>query len=151
MPRWLDPHGDHPPYSALKIEVRPQAAEVVYGGQLEVRATANGRPADKLWLVMRAGAQTTRAIMFLAPDKTFFQTLANLREPAEYFVTDGHARSHRYPVRIRYTPQITLVEVTTVWPGYTGIAAKTTRLAGEPQTLPAGTTIIFPGGKQSST
>ncbi|HEU0009326.1 MAG TPA: hypothetical protein VFT34_05890 [Verrucomicrobiae bacterium] len=145
LPRFLDPHGDHPPYSRLKIEVTPKNGEVLYGGQLEIKASASGRPVDKLWLVARSDgrAAPTRAIMFLAPDKTFFQTLANLREPTEYFVTDGQARSKRFPIRIRTTPQITMVEVTTEFPSYTGKPTKTGKLMDEPQSFPADTRIRF--------
>jgi hypothetical protein len=142
-PRFLDPYGDHPPYSKLRIEVTPAGTQVLYGGQVEVRAHAIGRPADKLWLMARSGTNALRAIMFLAPDKTFFQTLANLREPTEYFVTDGQARSHRFPIRIRYTPQITLVEVTTTFPQYTSKAPHTGRLSDEPQALPEDTKVSF--------
>ncbi|HHY84971.1 MAG TPA: hypothetical protein GYA07_05485 [Verrucomicrobia bacterium] len=143
LPRFLDPHGDHPPFSRLKIEVTPQQAEVLYGGQLEVRATTSGRPVDKLWLIARSGTNVTRTMMFLAPDKSYFQTLANLREQTEFYVTDGSARSRRFPITIRYTPQITLVEVTTTFPEYTGRAAKTAKLTDEVQALPQGTRIRF--------
>src|ERR1041384_5213969 len=118
FPRFLDPRGDHPPYSKLKIDVQPRSTEVLYGGQVEVRATANGRPVDKLWLVAKATTNSARTIMFLAPDKSFFQTLATLREPTEYFVTDGRARSRRFPIGIRYTPQITLIEMSAAFPDY---------------------------------
>lgn len=145
LPRFLDPHGDHPPYSRLKIEVTPQRGEVLYGGQFEIKASASGRPVDKLWLVVRSGGGTTpaRTIMFLAPDKSFFQTLANLREPTDYFVTDGQARSKRFPISIRTTPQITMVEVTTEFPSYTSKTTKTGKLAEEPQAFPADTRISF--------
>ncbi len=143
LPRFADPHGDHPPYSRLKIEVAPGRAEVLYGGQVEIRATTRGRPVDKLWLVARAGTNVNRAIMFLAPDKSFFQTLVNLREPTEYFVSDGTARSRRFPVAIRYTPQITLVEVTEDFPEYTSKPSRTAKLSGEPQALPEGTRVSF--------
>ncbi len=144
-PRFLDPHGDHPPYSRLKIEVAPGKTEVLYGGQVEVRATAGPLTAGggKLWLAARSGTNAIRTLMFLASDKTFFQTLANLREPAEYFVTDGRARSHRFPIGIRYTPQITLVEVTTTYPEYTGKPPRTAKLSDEPQALPEDTRVSF--------
>ncbi len=143
-PRFLDPYGDHPPYSRLRLEVTPGKAEVLYGAQLEVRAKVSGPAvADKLWLVARSGTNLVRTMMFLAPDKAFFQTLANLREPTEYFVTDGHARSHRFPIGIRYTPQITLVEVTTTFPLYTGKPPKTSKLSDEPQALPEDTKVSF--------
>ncbi len=143
LPRFLDARGDHPPYSRLKIDVTPGRAEVLYGGQIEVRAAVKGRPVDKLWLVARAGTDATRAMMFLAPDKSFFQTLANLRDPTEYFVTDGTARSRRFPVRIRYTPQMTMVEVTETFPEYTSKPARTMKLSDEVQSLPEGTRVRF--------
>src|SRR5262249_25097331 len=85
----------------------------------------------------------SRTIMFLAPDKSFFQSLVNLREPTEYFVTDGRARSRRFPIGIRYTPQIEMVEVTTEFPSYTGKPPKTSKLADEPQALPEHTRLTF--------
>lgn len=143
LPRFLDPSGDHPPYSKLRIEVMPGGTEVLYGAQVEVRAKVNPLAPDKLWLVARSGTNVMRTIMFLAPDKTFFQTLANLREPAEYFVTDGRARSHRFAIGVRYTPQITLVEVTTKFPQYTSKPPRTSKLGEEPQALPEDTMVSF--------
>jgi hypothetical protein len=95
--RFTDVRGDHPPFSRLQFEVTPARSEVLYGNQLEVRATARGRPVDKLWVVARNTTNETRSTMFLAPDRSFFQTLVNLREPTEFFVTDGKARSKRFP------------------------------------------------------
>jgi hypothetical protein len=142
-PRFLDARGDHPPFSRLKITVTPGAASVLFGGQVEIHATTRGRPADKLWLAAKTGSTETRAIMFLAPDKSFFQTLANLREPAQYYVTDGVARSRRFPVQIRFTPQITQVEVTLTFPDYTGKPAHTGKLVEEAQALPEDTRVHF--------
>ena len=143
LPRFTDPHGDHPPYSKLKFEVVPGRTNVLYAGQVEIRARTSGLPVDKLWLVSQSGSNTTRTLMFLAPDKSFFQTLANLREPAEYFVTDGKARSHRFPIEVRYTPRITLAEATFTFPGYTGKPPRTGKLADEPQALPEETAVSF--------
>ena len=142
-PRFLDPRGDHPPFSRVNFEVAPGGAEVLFGGGVDVKARTTGPPVDKLWLVTRSGTNVSRAIMFLAPDKSFFQTLANLREPAEYFVTDGTARSRKFSVKLRYTPQIASVEVTTTYPEYTGKAARTFKLGDEPLVLPEGTTVAF--------
>jgi hypothetical protein len=141
--RFHDPYGDHPPYSRMKFEVTPAATRVLYGGQVEIRARTHGAAAEKLWLVAETGTNTLRTLMFLAPDRSFFQTLGNLRAPTRYHVTDGRARSRRYPIEIRYTPQIGLVEVTTEFPAYTGKPARTARLAPEPQSLPAGTRVAF--------
>ena len=142
-PRFLDPHGDHPPYSRLHIQVSADGSEVLYGGQVAVRATTRGRPVDKLWLVARSGTNESRTIMFLAADRSFFQSLVNLRAPVEYYVTDGTARSRRYPVGIRYTPRITMVEVTTTFPEYTGKPPHTGKLPAEAQAFPEGTRVSF--------
>ncbi|HEX9045875.1 MAG TPA: hypothetical protein VF988_02515, partial [Verrucomicrobiae bacterium] len=142
-PRFLHPYGDHPPYSRLHITVTADHAQVLYGGQIEVRALAQGRPVEKLWLVAKTGTNETRTIMFLAPDKSFFQSLVNLRERTEYYVTDGAARSRRYSVDIRFTPQITLVEVTENFPAYTSKPAHTGKLPEEAQSLPEGTRVTF--------
>jgi hypothetical protein len=81
LPRFTDPRGDHPPFSNVHLEVAPGAVRVLYGGQLDVKARVSGQPVDRLWLVAQAGTNVIRAAMFLAPDKSFFQSLANLREP----------------------------------------------------------------------
>ncbi|PWU17993.1 MAG: hypothetical protein C5B50_10115 [Verrucomicrobia bacterium] len=151
-PRFRDPYGDHPPYSKLRIEVAPGGAQVLYGGQIEVRARVKmkrgepditGMSVPKLWLVAQSGTNSLRTVMFLAPDKSFFQSLVNLREPASYSVTDGRARSHRFPINIRYTPQITLVELSTVFPEYTGLPSRAAKLSPDPQALPEDTKVVF--------
>lgn len=143
LPRFIDPHGDHPPFSDLKLEVTPRIADVLYGGQLEVRASASGRPVEKLWVVTRSGTNLQRMVMFLAPDRSFFQTLVNLREPGQFHVTDGRARSHWHPIKLRYTPQVTLVELETTFPAYTRKETRTTKLAEKIQPMPEGTRIRF--------
>jgi hypothetical protein len=145
MPRFTDPKGDHPPYSKLRFQVAPGQTNVLFGGSIEVRVTVEGgQPvAGKLWLVARSGTNELRTMMFLASDRSFFQSLANLREPSEYYVTDGKARSHRYRTDIRYTPQITMVEVTSTFPAYTGMPARTGKLAEDPQSLPLDTRLDF--------
>lgn len=142
-PRFSDPRGDHPPFSRLQIEVKPGPANVLYGSQFEVRATTKGAPAEKLWVVSETGTNQTQTMMFLAPDRSFFQTLANVREPTKYYITDGKARSRRFPISIRYTPQISLVELTTVFPEYTSRAARTAKLEAETAPLPEETRVQF--------
>lgn len=143
LPRFFDPHGDHPPYSRVKIDVQPKGSVVLYGGQCEVRAKTTGRPVEKLYLVARTRGETTRTTMFVAPDRSFFQTLGNLRDETEYYVTDGRARSHRYQIAIRDTPRITLVQVKTEFPPYTGLKTRVRKLTDESLCLPLGTRLTF--------
>ncbi len=120
-PRFTDPLGDHPPYSRLQIEVTPGAPEVLYGGECEIHATASGMPVERLVLVARNAQGTSETEMFRRPDQSYFQSLRNLREPSEFWVTDGRARSLRHSIRVLTTPQIALVEMKAVFPEYTGL------------------------------
>lgn len=138
-PRFTDPPGDHPPFSLLKLAMEPEGVEVIYGGSVEIRARASGRPVEKLWMVSRSETNEIRSVMFLAPDRSFFQTLSNVREPAEYFVTDGHARTKRFKLRIRATPQIQRVEFAAEFPAYTELPPRLFEHDGRDQTLPVGT------------
>lgn len=124
LPRLTDPAGDHPPYSRVKIDATAEQPSVLYGGQCEVRAVAAGAPVDTLTLVSESGGQRTQTVMFRRPDRSFFQTLTNLRSPTTFYVTDGRARSYRRHIDIRYTPRITLVELTADYPQYTQLRPK---------------------------
>jgi uncharacterized protein YjiS (DUF1127 family) len=140
-PRFADPRGDHPPFSRLQFAVSPGAAQVIYGGQLEIHVTATGAPAGELFVATRASSSELLTPMFRAPDGSFFQTLANLREPIEYFVTDRHARSKRFAIGVRYTPQINAVELEAVFPSYTGLPSRSQRLGDAEVRLPVGTRV----------
>lgn len=144
LPRLTDPHGDHPPYSRTRIAVQPGNIETIYGSQCAVRAVVSGEPAEKLFLVTEDSAGQARSTMYLSPDRSFVQTLTNLREPTVYYVTDGRTRSRRHRIDIQYTPQITLVEVAARYPDYTGwkpTAGKLNELPGQELRVPPATEI----------
>ncbi|MFW6108278.1 MAG: hypothetical protein ACOC8D_00545 [bacterium] len=149
LPRYLDPQGDHPPYSRLRIDVEPGDTEVLYGGDCVVSATTSGVEVEKLTLVVRRGDHTDRIFMFLGPEGSFFQTLTNLRQDTEYYVTYGRARTHRHTIRIQTVPQIELVELESALPDYTRVPPQREHLAGFTLTqplarrLPPGTRLAF--------
>jgi len=136
LPRFLDPHGDHPPYSRLKIDVTPGNTEVLYGGECVITATTSGLEAEKLTLVTRRGEATDHVVMFLGPKGSFFQTLTNLREETEYYVTYGRARTHRYRIAVKTVPQIELVQVESTLPAYTNVPPQREHLTGFTLTQP---------------
>ena len=150
VPRYRDPYGDHPPYSRLRIEVDPAGAEVLYGGQCEIRATASGVPVEKLWLVAEDSKTGRNAVpptvMFRRPDQSHSQALTNLREETRYWVTDGRARSKRHVIRIRYTPTISFLEVRSVYPAYTARAPQTRKLTESGLEVPRKTVLTFRAG-----
>lgn len=140
FPRFSDPRGDHPPFSDLSFAVEPGNAEVAYAGSIEIKARAAGRPVERLFLMARnvgksvETSEPTRTIMFLSPDGSFFQALANIREHTEYWVSDGRARSHRFTIGIRYTPRITMAECKVAYPEYTGGKVRRLKLLGAGKT-----------------
>lgn len=136
LPRFLDPTGDHPPYSRLRLETRPNEPEILFGGQCEISAVASGLPVESLRLVAENSAGTSETVMFRRPDRTFFQTLTNLREETRFWVTDGRARSVKKRIRIRRTPQITLLEVQMIPPAYTGLRSRSWELKETELRLP---------------
>jgi hypothetical protein len=138
LPRFLDPHGFHPPYSRVRITVEPGDTETLYAGQCEIGAHVN-RPVEKLYIVAEDSRGATRSVMFRAPDKTFYQTLTNLREATHYYVTDGRACSTRHTIAIRKTPRITLVEVSSKYPAYTGLKPSVHKLEQTDLHVPHGT------------
>lgn len=146
LPRFLDPRGDHPPFSRVHIEVEPGDAETLYGGQCEIRGATN-RPVEKLFLVAEDSRGRTATVMFRAPDSSgrheFHQTLTNLREETRYYLTDGRARSARHTIAVRKTPQITLVEVSFDFPDYTGMETSTKKLKETELSVPLGTALAF--------
>ena len=146
FPRYLDPHGDHPPYSRLRIDVDPRDAEVLFGGQCEIRATAEGTPVEKLFLVARDAKGETSTVMFLRPDHSHSQTLINLREDTTFWVTDGRARSLRHTIHVRYTPAITFLEIKTTYPAYTGLQPRTVKLKESTLEVPKNSVLSFRAG-----
>jgi len=146
LPRYTDPYGDHPPYSRLVIQAEPPKAEVLYGGQCEVRAVTTGAPVEKLYLVAENSKGATDTVMFRRPDQSYSQTLTNLRENTRFWVTDGRARSLRHDIRVRFTPLITFLEVKTTFPEYTKLRAQTRKLTESSVEVPKKTVLTFRAG-----
>ncbi len=143
-PRFLDPHGDHPPYSPLAFEIVAADAAVSYGGSCEIRARVHGGVVDQLLLVAEDdNGERSRSVMFRDPDRSHFHTLTNLRHPTRFHVTDGRGRSRWRRIDIRYTPRLESVEIATGFPAYTGLEPRTRKLGDEDLELPRGTTVAL--------
>jgi hypothetical protein len=118
--RFLDPFGDHPPYSRTIFLVDPGHADVVYGRAFAIKAATQGEPVERLDLVLgRDGGRVADVVpMFPAADGSWTSSLARVEEPFEYFVRADGARSHRYQVGVMTIPQITDVRFRVTPPPY---------------------------------
>lgn len=137
-PRFIDPHGDHPPYSRLRFALEPAEDQVLYGSNLEIQAQVAGGAVDRLLLFSRRDGEDTvhSTVMFRRPDGGFVQTLTNLRQPLHIWVGDGRARSVAQPITIRLTPRITLGSLRIDYPDHTGLDPLAVELGEEELRLP---------------
>lgn len=132
MPRFLDPYGDHPPYSATRFSVLPAGESINYGDDLRVDIETSGRLVDDVTLVVEdlEGREMAELPMFRSDDRSFFQTIEAPRSDLKYFARIEDGRSKRYPLTINQVPRIEYASVSFVYPEYTGLSPKT-RLVGE--------------------
>lgn len=133
VPRYLDPYGDHPPYSPTHLNVEPAGATIDYGSSLVVHTTVEGRRPDEIVLVLEDAAQNAlgELPMLQSPDGAFIQTVENVREDLMYYARFDGGRSKRYPLTIGKTPRIGSVTITYTYPGYTRLPSQTRLSTGD--------------------
>ncbi|HEX3998839.1 MAG TPA: hypothetical protein VHX65_09840 [Pirellulales bacterium] len=119
--RLVDPLGDHPPFSRVQLSIEPQNANVVYGGSLDVFATAAGTPVERVDLVLVDPASGTEEALPMFPEAAdrWRTVLSRVTLPREYFVRSGRARSRRYSLAVITTPRIEEVRCRVMPPSYT--------------------------------
>ena len=123
--RFIDPRGDHPPYSRVTFTVTPGDAKVLYGSGLDVFVTTEGPPVEQVELIL-AGAEDDRAEalgMFPQQDGTWRAVLTNITVPGQYFVRAGRSRSARYALEVITVPMLGTVRFRVTPPAYTRHAA----------------------------
>lgn len=119
--RFADPYGDHPPWSAVQLQVEPGDAEVVYGKGLDVFVTPSGPPVDEVELVIGATADSPGETLLMLPetDGRWSAALTGLVKPTDYFVRATGARSRKYRIEILTVPRIEEVGFEIIPPSYT--------------------------------
>lgn len=125
--RFLDPYGDHPPFSLTYLEVfKPKSGEaVLYDGSQIVEVRATGHQPRELFLTATPVGDPAHKItlpMSARGDGTFVARLEHIRERMEIVAhtQDGGARSHRRLLELILTPQIGPALVRIAPPEYTG-------------------------------
>ena len=126
LPRYLDPFGDHPPFSLTTFDVDPEGTEVFYGEDVTIQATIGGRTPKKLALVTVAddGTEERLTLFRTAPGK-YFQKIAGLKESLTYYVAAPRGRSKRYRLKVILFPRFEQVLATCDYPEYTHLEPRT--------------------------
>ncbi|MEN6407109.1 MAG: hypothetical protein ABFC77_11635 [Thermoguttaceae bacterium] len=122
--RFRRPLDDIPPFSSCQFKIEPGDVEVVYGGELEIRATVVGGIVDPLELVLESSSGTEPPVpMFPESGGVWRAVLAKVVEPMDYHVRADRARSRRYHVRVKTVPRIENARLRIVPPRYADRAA----------------------------
>jgi len=127
VPRYLDPFGDHPPFSPTRLNVDPAGTTVEYGQSLKVNvATLGPKPAGvSLVLQDGKGRELAALPMFENGEGQYVQNLENLQDDGVYFVRIPGGRSKRYSLSVIKWPKIQSPTVTYEYPAYTRLAPET--------------------------
>ena len=128
-PRFLDPFGDHPPYSFTRLEIaEPGAdgAQVVYGESLLVTAKSGGHRPGELWLSYFPDGhpeQVATVPMFDKGERGFTQQIEGIRTNVVLFAhtKNRHAQSKQRRVGVILTPKLERAFVKITPPAYTGL------------------------------
>jgi hypothetical protein len=127
LPRYLDPFGDHPPYSSTKLIVDPTGTTVNYGDNLLINVTAKEKIPKEVTLVMKnsMGDVINEVPMFSSAEGKFFQTIEEIRSEMIYFARIERGRSKYYKIALSKTPRFESVQVRYRYPEYTKLPHKT--------------------------
>lgn len=129
--RFLDPFGDHPPFSLTSLEITSPAphSEILYGGSVKIEVKASGHQPRELFITATDGSSAPRTLpMVSRGDGTFVARLEGITRPLQVtaHTADNSSRSHRLPIRLILTPQIGAATVNVSPPEYTGQNARLT-------------------------
>lgn len=117
--RIIDPFGDHPPFSRVELTVTPGNTSAIYGQGVDISVSASQdlESAEMVWQPRGAAAQTLP--MFRETTGKWRGTIAEAREPGEYFIRTPVARSYRYKIDMVMVPQVSDVHFRITPPAYT--------------------------------
>jgi hypothetical protein len=127
--RFIDPFGDHPPYSFTSLEIsEPGGAgtKVLYGGGLIVKVKASGQQPKEVFLTSYPPGHPEQAVtvpMFDEGGVGFNQSLDNIRTDLVVFARtkDDVSESKQLHIGVVLTPQVDKAFVQLAAPAYTGI------------------------------
>ncbi|MEZ6066418.1 MAG: hypothetical protein R3B90_12090 [Planctomycetaceae bacterium] len=128
VPRYLDPAGDHPPYTLVEFDVRlsptplyrsrPASIEVNIGGPEQVEQ------ATVVWLPNGAKgdqpAQPRRLPMFRRDERSYVLEIAEASESARFYIDTPQGRSPTIKFDVLEVPFIEQVSLRYDYPAYTG-------------------------------
>ena len=129
LPRFVDPFGDHPPYSLTQLAIVEPGANgtnVIYGRGIVIKARAIGHQPKEVFVTAYPPEHPEKAITLPMFDKGpagYQQMLDKITTPLLVYVhtKSRQTRSKQVPVNLILTPQLEAAFVQTTPPSYTGL------------------------------
>ncbi|NOZ22459.1 MAG: hypothetical protein GXP25_15365 [Planctomycetes bacterium] len=126
VPRYVDPFGDHPPFSFTEFDVNPKGARVFYGEGVTIRATIKGPVPQELGLCTRGpDGVETRTALLRSGEREYVQKIESLRADLDYCIRGYRCRSKWYRVQVVLHPRFERVLATYEYPPYTHLERRT--------------------------
>lgn len=127
MKRFLDPFGDHPPFSLTQLEIYqpgPDGTNVVYNESLVVKADHTGHHPKELYLSFHPldkPDEITTVPMFDKGDEGFYQQIDGIKTDLKAFVhtKSHHSYSKQREIGVILTPKLEKAWVQVSPPKYT--------------------------------
>ncbi|MEK6233682.1 MAG: hypothetical protein N2C14_03135, partial [Planctomycetales bacterium] len=120
LPRYLDPTGDHPPYTLLNFNVAVNPEAVYLGRPATITAEISGLDSvEAANLVFLDGDARNAVPLFRGNDGDFHLSIENAEETREFYVDTPRGRSKRFTFRVLQVPFIESAEATYSFPTHT--------------------------------
>jgi len=120
--RFVDPYGDHPPFSYTSFQIEPGDTRVLYGDRMDVAVTTSGPPLEELELILigdEPGSREEKLPMFPESQDHWKATVSSITRSGHYFVRAKKARSERHHYEVITVPQLEKVRFRITPPEYT--------------------------------
>jgi hypothetical protein len=144
VPRYLDPNGDHPPFSLLtfKITTSPEAAYQGKPATISARIEGPDRP-DRANLVFIDGKNRHPLPMFRTEEGLFVLPIERAEKTRDFYIETPKGRSDRFRFAVLAVPSFERAEVRYEFPKYTSWRSTAHELDGREIRALEGTELLI--------
>lgn len=144
VPRYLDPTGDHPPFTLIRFGIAVTPQTVYQGKPATITARLDGPDVpEQANLVFIDGKERQPLPMFRSEDGVFVLPIERAERSREFYINTPKGRSERFLFSVMAVPSFEKASVRYEFPKYTGWAAAGHELDGREIRALEGTELVF--------
>ena len=144
VPRYLDPTGDHPPFTLIRFGISVSPQTVYQGRPATVTARLDGPDLpEQANLVFVDSKERQPLPMFRSEDGVFVLPIERAEKSREFYIDTPKGRSERFLFSVMAVPSFEKAEVRYQFPKYTGWASAGHELDGREIRALEGTELYF--------